>query len=397
MRFVGRRVLTVVLPVLGIGMLLAGTLAGQDTTTAGAAVDSAPLPQGPQSPGELVKRVTDSAGHWSEEQEERFSIPESPAFTFLNTSPAEITRPSNWREFSVSLLSGVNESGAAQQGFALELAPFQVVPGFQVNLKEYREDFFKRAAYRTQVSLGTVQASGDSGSTDIAFGIRVPLLDDGDLMQNAAYARDLGAGLLECAPPSPGAGAEARECLRKQKMTVDSMYRELLDLRGNWRTRRLVVAFAFGTRLVNSSFSNGQALGWSTWALGSNPLGRWGMVVGSLRVSRRQEVAGQPGFSSVRYGGRAIVGSTGVNGFLEVVGDSRFDRDPGADQGKTSWAGGLEVRLSHGIWLSTGFGQRYAEAQAPDRVVVIANLRWGLSAEPRNLVLSAAPPGAAPH
>jgi hypothetical protein len=30
-----------------------------------------------------------------------------------------------------------------------------------------------------------------------------------------------------------------------------------------------------------------------------------------------------------------------------------------------------------------------------DRVVVIANLRWGLSAEPRNLALSGAPPGGA--
>jgi hypothetical protein len=340
--------------------------------------------------------VTDSAERWSEEQEELFSVPESPAFTFLNSSPAEISRPSSWREFSAALVTGVSQDGAAQQGFALEVAPFQVVPGFQVNLREYREDFFKRAAYRTQVSLGTVQASGDSGSTDIAFGVRIPLFDDGDLMQNAAYARDLGNGLLRCAPAGPGADtAVVRACLRKSKATVDSIYRELLDLRSNWRTRRLVVAFALGTRLVSSSFSNGQALGWSAWALGSNPLGRWGMLVGSLRFSRRNSVADEPGFSSLRYGGRAIVGSTGVNGFLEIVGDSRFDQDPGVDRGNTSWSGGLEVRLTEGIWLSTGLGQRYAEAQAPDRVVVIANLRWGLSAEPRNLVLSEATPESA--
>ena len=84
------------------------------------------------------------------------------------------------------------------------------------------------------------------------------------------------------------------------------------------------------------------------------------------------------------------MGSTGVNGFLEVVGESRFDEDPGVDEGNTSWSAGLEVRLVRGMWLSTGFGQRYAEAEAPDRVVLLANLRWGLSAEPRGLVLGPA-------
>jgi hypothetical protein len=335
-----------------------------------------------------VGEVTASAAAWSKEQEELFAVPESPAFTFLNASPGEITRPSTWREFSAALLSGVNSLGDPQQGFALEVAPFQVVPGFQVTLRDYQRDFFKRAAYRAQLSLGTVQASGDSGATDIALGLRIPLLDDGDLVQNAAYMRELGDSLLACAPSGPGGDpAEQRACLAEKKRLVDSTYQKTLDLRGNWRTRRVVVALALGTRLVNSSISDRHALGWSVWGLGSNPLGHWGMVVGSLKYARRHDLPGSPSFSALRYGGRALVGSTGVNGFLEVIGEERFDEDPGVQEGKTSWSAGLEVRLVPGLWLSTGFGQRYAEAQEPDRVVVLANLRWGISAEPRNLVI----------
>jgi hypothetical protein len=202
-------------------------------------------------------------------------------------------------------------------------------------------------------------------------------------------------------PPSPpeqpsAAGGKQRACLARQKRMldsklVDSTYHDIQELRTNWRTRRVVVAFALGTRLVNSSFSERHALGWSVWALGSNPLGRWGMVVGSLAFRRQHNLPNSPAFSSLRYGGRALVGSTGVNGFLEVVGESRFDEEPGVDDSGTSWSTGLEVRLMPGLWLSTGFGQRYAEADAPDRVVVLANLRWGVSAEPRNLVIQPFP------
>jgi hypothetical protein len=380
--------LATVLVLAGLTALpVAGSLAAQDTTTV----------TQPDTPADKVEQVTAKVGEWSKDQEELFAVPESPAFTFLNASPGEITRPSTWREFSAALASGVNSSGNPQHGFALEVAPFQVVPGFQVTLREYQRNFFKRAAYRTQLSLGTVQASGDTGSTDIAFGVRIPLLDDGDLVQSAAYMRELGDSLLTCKPSGPGRDPVAqRECLAKQKGRVDSTYRRVRDLRSDWRTRRVVVAFALGTRLVNSSFSARHALGWSAWALGSNPLGSWGMVVGSLKYSRRYDLPASPSFSSLRYGGRALMGSTGVNGFLEVIGESRFDEDPGVEEGKTSWSAGLEVRLVPGLWLSTGFGQRYAEAQEPDRVVVLANLRWGISAEPRNLVIEPFSAAAAP-
>lgn len=384
---------------LGAGLPRGGVAAQDSTTAAGALPDSLPgaptpptMPIGPLSgPSQdpKVEEVKKLAPTWSKQQEETFSVPESPAFTFLNASPAEITRPSTWREFSAALLTGVNSEGNARQGFALEVAPFQVVPGFQVTLKDYQHNFFKRAAYRTQLSLGTAQTSGDSGSTDVALGLRIPLYDDGDLVQSAAYMRDLGDSLLTCAPSGPGGDLEAsRKCLREKKQLVDSQYQKILDLRGNWRTRRVVVAFAIGTRLVNSSFSNRQGLGWSAWALGSNPLGHWGLLVGSLAYSRKYDVPGSPAFSSLRYGARAIVGSTGINGFLEVVGEARFDENPGVADGKASWSAGLEVRLTQGMWLSTGFGQRYADARPPDRVIVLANVRWGLSAEPRNLSFS---------
>lgn len=310
-------------------------------------------------------------------EDQSFSVPESPAFSFLSTSPAEISRPSSPREFAAALLSGVDAQGRAQQGFALEFSPFPVVPGFTVPLGEYQRSFFKRAAYRTQVSLGTVRASGDSASTDIAMGIRTTLIDEADPMQSRRYTDSLSSRMLECIPSMPGSDTTVTlRCIEEAIAGVQDLSADWLK---RWNSRRVIVAFAFGQRFVGSEPDRREGLGWRAWALGSNPLGSWGILLGYLEVGRRNAVAGSPGFGSFRYGGRTVVGGSTLNGFVEVIGESRFDAPAAAEEGGTSWSAGLEVRATEGVWLSTGFGQRHAEATSPDRLLVIANLRLGLS------------------
>lgn len=311
----------------------------------------------------------------ADEAEDRsFSVPESPAFTFLSTSPAEIARPSSPREFAAALANGVDAQGRVQQGFALEFSPFPVVPGFVVPLREYQRSFLKRAAYRTQISLGTTRASGDSSSTDLALGVRTTLIDEADPMQSRRFTDSLSNRMMQCIPSLPG--SDTTEALRCIEGAIEATRQQWLE---RWNSRRLVIAFAFGQRFLNSSPSDRVGLGWRAWALGSNPLGEWGIVLGYLEVGRRNAVDGNPSFGSFRYGGRAVVGASTLNGFLEIIGESRFDAPAGADDGGTSWSAGLEIKATDGVWLSTGFGQRYTEAQAPDRLLVIANLRFGLS------------------
>jgi hypothetical protein len=313
------------------------------------------------------------------EQDHNFSVPESPAFTFIGASPTEITRPTSPREFAAGLLSGMNAAGQVQQGFALEVSPFPVVPGFMVTLREYQSSFLKRAAYRTQVSLGTVRTEGDSASTDIGFGIRSTLFDEADPMQSRTYTDSLSARMLGCIPDVPLL-TDSTGPLRCIEDAIDSAQAiALAESRERWNSRRVTVAFASGTRFLKSDPHERVGLGWRAWALGSNPLGRWGMILGYLEVGRHKDVVDSLSYGSFRYGGRAVVGSSTLNGFLEVIGESRFDATAAMEEGGKSWSAGVELKATDGIWLSTGFGQRYTSADAPDRLLVVANLRFGLS------------------
>ena len=311
----------------------------------------------------------------ADEAEDRsFSVPESPAFAFLSTSPAEITRPSSPREFAAAVASGVDAQGRVQQGFAIEFSPFPVVPGFIVPLREYQKSFFKRAAYRTQVSLGSVRTGGDSASTDVALGVRTTLIDEADPMQSGEFTDSLSLNMMGCIPAQPGSDTTAT--LRCIEDAIDATQAHWLK---RWNSRRLIVAFAFGQRFVNSNPHDREGLGWRAWALGSNPLGTWGILLGYVEVGRRSAVEGRPSFGSFRYGGRAVVGASTLNGFLELLGEARSDAPASVEKGGTSWSAGLEMKATDGVWLSTGFGRRFTDAQAPDRLLVIANLRLGLS------------------
>jgi len=351
---------------LGAGQVLAAAVAA--SLPAATRADSAAV----KCSGARSQQAADEA------QDRTFSVPESPAFTFLNTSPAEITRPSTPREFGAAVLSGVDENGRPVQGFALEFSPFPVIPGFSVPLRSYQRNFLDRVSYRTQISFGAVRAGGDDASTDLALGVRSTLFDDADPMQSSRFTDSLASSMMKCIPDEPGQDSTvALSCIEEAIAATRTQWTD------RWNGRRLVVAVAFGQRFVNSDPKDRQGLGWSAWALGSNPLGEWGVLLGYLQLGRRYQVPGSPSFSSLRFGGRVVVGSGGINGFLEAIGESRFNASAAADDAGTSWSAGLEVRATDGVWISTGFGQRNAAAAAPDRLMLIANLRIGISKAPR--------------
>jgi hypothetical protein len=78
-----------------------------------------------------------------------------------------------------------------------------------------------------------------------------------------------------------------------------------------------------------------------------------------------------------------IRGAASRNLFVEVVGTKRLNTVPGVSRSNVQWSSGVEFQIAPDYWLSTGFGKRYAEQGEPDRVVVIANLRWGITSKSR--------------
>jgi hypothetical protein len=125
-------------------------------------------------------------------------------------------------------------------------------------------------------------------------------------------------------------------------------------------------------------------IGDRVWALGSYPLGPTGQLIGYLEWKRVRAQEDVGAYTSVSYGGRALIGGSSFNAFYELIGESRPDAaDDGIAERASSWSAGIEFRAAEELWLSTGIGRKADVSPEPDRVVVIANLRWGIAKKAR--------------
>ena len=307
------------------------------------------------------------------------AVPESPAFIFLGASPTRVTRPGATRDFAAALLTGVDDQGKAQNGFALEATAIDIIPGVNVSLPRYRrwENF---VAANTQLSIGTARSAGDSASTDLALGVRVTLLDQGDPMLYDSFTVPVGAKLRECTNVNPDLPDDRVEATI-QACSDSVMAAEYRDwTRKHWNARRVAVGGATGTRLVNSAFDETDGLGAQLWLVGANPVGSAGQAIGQLTYRHRTPVGDSAVQNLFSYGLRMIFGSPTFNGFGEVIGENPSGTD---GERRTLWSGGVEFRVGTNLWLSTGLGARYNELSGETKSVVLANLRWGMTSESR--------------
>lgn len=306
----------------------------------------------------------------TQQQLRLYAVPESPAFTFLDATPASVSRPTTSRELGVALLSGLDHAGRVQQGFAVEFTPAQLV---RTSLAQYRPGHWQYLLSNLQVSLGTARAAGDSASTDLALGLRTTILDEGDPMTSPTFVRALGDALLKCAPTRPGE-AQSPACLGNSARALREAW-----VGQRWNARRLTIAAATGLRFANSAVKDSRGLGWSVWLAGANPLGGWGQVLAQLQYRHRRLADPASPRNSVAYGARALAGGGGFDAFVEVTGQSGLGSTTGSDAANGSWTGGVEFRAADNLWLSAGLGSKVAVQGQPDKVVVIANVRWGIS------------------
>ena len=321
-----------------------------------------------------------------------YSVPESPAFTFLGVSPTKVTRASNPRDLGAALLNSVDSTGRLLNGLAVAATVWTLFPDLNINPKKYQDDWKAYALANAQLSLGTVRSSGDSGDTDIALGFRTTLLDRSDPMQNAAFVDTLTDSLSACidaAPPStrPGGGAgrtdlDESDAALKCGLVADEMIRRKWNRR-NWNKPALSLGAGLGWRVPGSRFGDMDHLGLSTWLVGSAPLGRGNQVVGQLQYDHRARRDTLAETDVLTFGARVTRGASNRNLFLEVLGTQRLNTVGGVSRSNVQWSGGVEFQIAPDYWLSTGFGKRYTEQGDPDRMVLIANLRWGVTSKSR--------------
>lgn len=337
-----------------------------------------------------------------------YAIPEIPATTMLGITPASITRPATHKDFVSSVLDGIDAAGRVKQGIALE-ASLGLLRAFRVPLETYQSSRRARIFSNVLLSLATTRAAGDTSSTDLAWGVRVPLVDEGDPLARRSYTTALGLAMLRCAPSAPPGGikpnvgqtqAQLDEEARADSATFQAQQLACLGevasglgkaaAESLWNSTRLVVAYAGSTRLRESALTDRARLGDRYWATGSIPLARItgpmpiarsSQVIGYADVTRQRAIDTLPATTTIGYGGRINIGSATFNGFYELLGESRRDPPAGVPSRNSTWSAGIEFLATEGLWISTGIGKRAEDALKPDRTVVLANLRWGISSK----------------
>jgi hypothetical protein len=375
------------------------------------------LAQSPRAPGAArgdSAAAKPAAATASDEIIQQYSIPESPAFVFLNTSPAKITRPTTPRELVTSLLNAIDDQGRVRQGLAIEGQPSAIFR--PVSLDAYQRRGLAYAAANLQLSLGTVRTSGDSSSTDLAYGARVTLYDGADPMADRAFTDSLVADLRQCQlragpPPFPlvpdtsasgripdstmARRLQALEAFRDSTVRMEreselaACNRAAIETRddryalAHWNALHLAAAYAHGSRLSAAATAT-RDLGDRVWLVAGAPLGSVAQVLGFGQWSNTVLDAAPraPSVESWSYGARVLLGKSTFTVFAELISESRHDPPVGVSRSAHSWSGGVEFRLAEQLWLATGFG-RDGDVSGSGPTLVIADLRWGISNKAR--------------
>ena len=104
--------------------------------------------------------------------------------------------------------------------------------------------------------------------------------------------------------------------------------------------------------------------------------------IGYLDYSHTRAANSRPSFDAWTYGGRLNAGRPRINFFHESLGRRRNAAPDEVRESSTAWSAGIEFLATNNVWISTGVGERFGELVEPDRVVLLANVRWGLSTKP---------------
>ena len=376
--------------------LIAATtaLAAQDADTTQLDDDSTAVDDAESDSAALVRRAAASVIS-------SYAVPDMPAAAFLGTTPATIARPATARDFLIGLASGVDEHGQARQGFALEASPSALVPGLGVSLEQYREPGItpRYLLANLLISLGAARAAGDTAPTVLAYGLRLTLVDRGDPMRDPVFLEALGDSIGRCRPraPIPGipradssTGSTQMNALLRDLLAehhdravrcMDSHTRKLARryARAHWNATSVSVAYAGGERLRRGSFARRRHAGDRVWATGAVRVGGSAQTLLYADWTHDRGDAAPDVFDALSYGARVNVGSESVNGFAELLGQTRSGTPAGVPGRATAWSLGLELRAAESLWISAGLGERFRHTAAPEVVAVLASVRWGIS------------------
>jgi hypothetical protein len=183
------------------------------------------------------------------------SMPESPALHVLGSIPTVI-RPATPREFTVSLLNGID-----QTELSIDIGPYWLAAGHLVDRKIYKANPIVRLLAGTQLSLATVKSSQAAESSRLVVGMQIRIFDLGDARLDGRLAdclqRAAEKALASSAPCREGYDCQKEENARREALRKSSCRDEARAR--NWNRSSWAVGGAKDTQ---------SAAAWSSLAYG---------------------------------------------------------------------------------------------------------------------------------
>lgn len=176
------------------------------------------------------------------------SAPESPAFTVLGLTPETVVRPNTPQELASTVISGFDQNGNFQTGFAIDTAPYLLLAGNSITLADYNASPAIRMLSRFQMSFATTKGATESDkAVRMALGFRATLWDRGDPRTDpellACFAEHLVVGFpIPPGEPSP----EMKERIEKREQELESEAERCREASGkrNWNASSWIIAGA---------------------------------------------------------------------------------------------------------------------------------------------------------
>jgi hypothetical protein len=319
-------------------------------------------------------------------------VPTAPAFSFLGASPGQVDRPVTPKTLALSLVNLVDSAGRLKSGVAFDIRLAKLITALMPDLQTYQNDWWARAWASSSFSFATVQAPGDSGSTDLGFGLRIVIADGNDAMRHPEITTRLSSASDTCIAKLLRKKGQQEEGLQKEWQQADSTFllscvgevvtRVKREASETWNRPSVSIAMAGGTRLLANEWGRQAPLGFRAWLSGSWPFHRQNtLFLAQLQYDASRDPTGSKRSSGLTGAVRALYGNSNYHLFVDLsssVSGKTSDRTPARE-----YSAGLEFKASDQLWLSTGLGTRYTSLGDPGKVVLAANLRWRVLSAPQ--------------
>lgn len=309
-----------------------------------------------------------------------FAIPDAPALLLLSTKKSSILRPVTVREFAagVSDFLGTDKGITLPHEFGIEFSPGMLIGGSRLRIDTYNRN---KALYRLRLSAAARRST--VSLTDLAMGLRVALIDKGDLRANPQYLRQateittaintLFADQNRELGPRPGQEVTVDDLSPARRAKLDGLAEELKKqiVERAWNEDMLDVAVGVRAGSPDSTGRDLRLREYAAWATYAKGLGDWGQWLVGFRTATARDTTttGFTGFHAMSsLGSRFYAGTNEYKAFLEAEsswksGDNRF-----------ILSGGGEARLITGGWVQFSAGASWSGGKAD----LVGNLTFKL-------------------